>query len=319
MATRSHPSLASIGCLFLLLAGPGVINAAQQVSPSQKLFGHSVKNGPLPANTEVTTFEHNCTTAPCTITQIHVPSIYPPHGEDWKWTTGEISFYIDDDAEADPATATPTLSMTLLELAGEGSFTTATHPSDGSPYALGLMGKTATSGGVYSTMRIPFQRRLRTTIKADPTVKGQSVYWMIIRGIENYPVVLGDLTLPPTAKLSVYRTGPTPIEVLEMRTLANVSTGTAGAIVRVNFDASARSYTYVCAVVSQPQRDLRVASFCFNRDLSGKLHSLLPMYRVLCDRQVSGSMYAVLPRRCYGTSVSVEWSGRLFLVCVLLR
>ena len=41
----------------------------------------SVKNGPLPAHTEVTTFEHNCTTAPCTVTQIHVPSIYPGQGD----------------------------------------------------------------------------------------------------------------------------------------------------------------------------------------------------------------------------------------------
>lgn len=100
-----------------------------------------------------------------------------------------ISFYIDDDADEDRATATPTFSMTLLELAGEGSFTTAQNPQDGSPYSLALMGKTAVSGGVFSTMRIPFQRRLRTTIQADPSAKGQSVYWMIIRGMEAYPVV----------------------------------------------------------------------------------------------------------------------------------
>ena len=100
-----------------------------------------------------------------------------------------ISFYIDDDADADRASATPTFSMTLLELAGEGSFTTAQNPQDGSPYSLSLMGKTAVSGGVFSTMRIPFQRRLRTTIQSDPSSTGQSVYWMIIRGIEAYPVV----------------------------------------------------------------------------------------------------------------------------------
>ncbi len=41
------------------------------------------------------------------------------------------------------------------------------------------MGKTATSGGVYSTMRIPFQRRFRSTIQADPSVTGQSVYVVV--------------------------------------------------------------------------------------------------------------------------------------------
>ena len=99
--------------LALATVGFGVSNGSV-ISTKQKLFGHSVKNGPLPANTEVTTFEHNCTTAPCTITQIHVPSIYPPKGESWMWTTGIISFYIDDDADASLDAATPTFSMTCL-------------------------------------------------------------------------------------------------------------------------------------------------------------------------------------------------------------
>jgi hypothetical protein len=30
----------------------------------QQTFGHSIKNGKLPAHTEVTTFEHNCTRSP---------------------------------------------------------------------------------------------------------------------------------------------------------------------------------------------------------------------------------------------------------------
>lgn len=227
-------------CLFSV-----EVQSKSTIRPEQKLFGHSVKNGPLPAQTEVTTFEHNCTNAPCTITQIHVPSIYPPRGEDWKWATGVISFYIDDDADKDPLTATPTISMTLLELAGVGSFDTSQNPQDGSPYSLSLMGKTAKSGGVFSTMRVPFQRRFRSTIKADPTVKGQSVYWMIIRGVEAYPVVVGDLVLPSNAQLKVYRTGPTPIQSMELRTLANVSSGNAGALLRVNFDASGPNYAYL--------------------------------------------------------------------------
>ena len=108
-----------------------------------------------------------------------------------------------------------------------------------------MFGKTAVSGGVFSTMRIPFQRRLRTTIKASAKAQGQSVYWMIIRGIENYPVVLGDLILPSTAALNIYRTGPTPVQNLELLTLANVTSGSAGALVRVHFDASGPSYGYL--------------------------------------------------------------------------
>ena len=57
--------------------------------------------------------------------------------------------------------------------------------------------------------------------------------------------VLGDVTLPEDARLTVYRTGPTPIENLELRTLANVSSGNGGALLRVNFDASGPTYGYL--------------------------------------------------------------------------
>lgn len=53
------------------------------------------------------------------------------------------------------------------------------------------------------------------------------------------------MTLPDDARLTVYRTGPTPIENLELRTLANVSSGNGGALLRVNFDASGPTYGYL--------------------------------------------------------------------------
>ena len=34
------------------------------IQSNTKTFGHSIKNGPLPANEEVTTFEHHCQTPP---------------------------------------------------------------------------------------------------------------------------------------------------------------------------------------------------------------------------------------------------------------
>jgi len=44
---------------------------------TMKSFGHSIKNGHLVANTEITLLEHNCTTPPCTITQVHTPARPP--------------------------------------------------------------------------------------------------------------------------------------------------------------------------------------------------------------------------------------------------
>ena len=60
-----------------------VLQTVQAVIPfgKQWLFGHSIKNGHLPAGTEVVAFEHSCQAPPCIITQIHVPSIYAGHGD----------------------------------------------------------------------------------------------------------------------------------------------------------------------------------------------------------------------------------------------
>ena len=76
---------------------------------NQKVFGHSIKNGALPAQTEVTTFEHACGVPPCVVTQLHVPSIYPGHGDAWNWTQGVVSFYIDGET-------TPSLDLDGYEM-----------------------------------------------------------------------------------------------------------------------------------------------------------------------------------------------------------
>jgi hypothetical protein len=211
----------------------------------QKTFGHSVKNGALPANKEVTSFEHTCETAPCVITQIHVPSIYPPHGEAWDWTHGILRFYIDGEASA-------SVECSLAEIAGESvrfaqseSHSSTTAPDDGSPYGLALFGKTAKSGGVYSTVRIPFGKSVKVTIQSSTASKGQSIYWMIIRGLEAHAVAVGDLVLPKEARLKLYRFPVTTVKDKQFITLANISAGTAGALLQTNFAASGPSFGYL--------------------------------------------------------------------------
>ena len=84
----------------------------------QKSFGHAIKNGVLPPNTTVITFEHTCSVAPCVITHVNVPSIYPKGGDPWNWTQGLVSFFVDGEAE-------PSVALTLLELAAEGHWNLA--------------------------------------------------------------------------------------------------------------------------------------------------------------------------------------------------
>ena len=210
------------------------------LSPHATLFGHSIKNGPLPADTELTTFEHTCKVPPCVVTQLHVPSIYPPQGQPWNWQNGIIKIYTDGGES-------PSIVFTLGDLAALGSYGAigASAPQDGSPYGIGLFGKTAKSGGVYSTVRIPFQRSIRTTIQAPPGAKGQSTYWFIVRGIEATPVTLGDMVLPAEASLSIHRATNITLSNLEFVTLAEVPAGRAGALLLTQFDAAAANYGYL--------------------------------------------------------------------------
>ena len=224
--------------------GGGVEAALSSLPKGLKTFGHSVKNGPLPYGEEVTVFEHNCTTAPCAITQIHVPSIYPRGSDTWDWQNGRLFIYVDGE------TTTASVNVTLLELAwvGRRASVGRDKPSDarGLPWGVDLFGHTANSGGVYSTLRVPFGNSVRVTIRASPSYKHDAVFWCIVRGLEAYPVVLGDITLPASARLRVSRVEQRVLPHLGFVDLAAAPAGVSGALLGVKFDAhSAIKYGYL--------------------------------------------------------------------------
>lgn len=169
----------------VLLAAAIAAASAIPITPQMTSFGHAIKNGPLPAATELTTFQHTCGVPPCVVTQLHFPSIYPTGGGTWDWENGRFRAYIDNET-------TPSIDVSLLEIAFVGKLgAVGDSNADGSPFGIHLFGKTAKSGGVSSTVRIPFMSSLRTTIEAAPGVTTPSIFWFIIRGLEAYPVHLG--------------------------------------------------------------------------------------------------------------------------------
>ena len=56
--------------------------------------------------------------------------------------------------------------------------------SDGSPFGINQFGRTAKTGGIYSTTRIPFQTAIKTTIEASSACTKNSIFWFMIRGLE---------------------------------------------------------------------------------------------------------------------------------------
>jgi len=108
---------------------------------------------------------------------------------------------------------------------------------------LSLFGHTAKNGGVYTTVRVPFLKSLRVTVTAPTAAEHDSVFWMVIRGLEATPVTLGDFVLPETAKLQMARMDK-DLKDLEMIKIAEATSG-GGALLLTMFDADAGSYTYL--------------------------------------------------------------------------
>jgi hypothetical protein len=58
--------------------------------------------------------------------------------------------------------------------------------------------------------------------------------------VEALPIILGELQLPDTARLKVYRVANQSLAHLEMLTIAAAASGSSGAILGTKFDGTAR-------------------------------------------------------------------------------
>ncbi len=98
----------------------------------------------------------------------------------------------------------------------------------------------AADGGIYNTYRIPFSKSVKVTAEHP----NGGAFWYIIRGVDNYPIILGDLILPKDTRLYVYKNENKELTPLEFITLANI-TGTAGALFQVTIAAASTDYNYL--------------------------------------------------------------------------
>jgi len=197
----------------------------------QTLFGASVKNSELTLGKESTFFAHNCSLSPCTITQIHIPSIYSVDA----WNQGRLRIYVDNETKA-------SIDITLADLSFLGNLAVngTRTPYDKSPWGIDLFGHTAKNGGVYSTIRIPFSKAIRMTIQPQPPGKPKPVFWAVVRGIEGLPVIVGDFTLPDNARLNVQSTSlqAEPFQLFDIAKSKN-----PGILLGIQYDAECLNCT----------------------------------------------------------------------------
>ena len=226
-------------CAALALAARA---AAVPFGPSPKLFGSAVKNGPLPPfGTELDVFAHACGVPPCQVTQIHVPSIYASGGCPTDWEHGRLRVYVDNATE-------PTLDVRLLQLAFVGA--QAEYEPQAKSATLfsagGLFGKNAGSGGVFTTIRVPFGAYVRVTLEqAESCPTAQGTYWIIVRGVEALPLRVGELELPDAARLAVARIDNRTLQEFDFATLAAADASQDGLLFATYFEARSADPNYL--------------------------------------------------------------------------
>jgi hypothetical protein len=195
---------------------------------SMRSFGTAVKALQLSAGVEREVFSH----------------ALPPsasHGAlTQQWHAGHdnlalrVRVYVDGEATA-------SIDYPVGLAHGAGPSQVALPPSG--PWASALFGR-SNDGGWWNTFLIPFGTAVRVTLtNADPLT-----VWYMVRGVEEWPLAVGAVPLPPSARLALTRTQAT-VPAGSLVTWAAVD-GRAGLLRQVNLVVNSSDYRYQEGCVS---------------------------------------------------------------------
>lgn len=115
--------------------------------------------------------------------------------------------------------------------------------NDSAPWGTNRIGKTGHPSGVYNTYKIPFGKGVRVTALLGTQVREPQTFWWIVRGLTDYPVRLGGITLPTSARLKLHR-----LEKLALAPLQEVpilDTKSRGLLYAVTFEAQSENFNYL--------------------------------------------------------------------------
>lgn len=204
--------------LFGLLVG---IHCYVELSDDMKSFSHAQKNGHCIAGQEIAIFQRN-ESVPGVVTE--------------QWFTGEncfnnaslIRYYIDGDVA-------PSIEGYLYMMHGIGFY----NLTAATPWGTKWIGHLAAGGGLYNTMRVPYQKNILVTLQ--PIKSG--FFWFILRGMENYPVVIGDVQLPTNARLKLDKIDKKTYPSFQFVTLA--SSAKNALLFMVNVAGESKDFNYL--------------------------------------------------------------------------
>ena len=193
-----------------------------------KSFTSALKAAHITANKELLVYEN--TDGPGVVTEL--------------WFTGDfdentiLRIYVDDDY----TTNIPNIECRLYMCHNIGY--TKEQEQQYTPWSTKRVGHQAYNGGLYNTYQIPFSNKLKITLQQAK----DGNFWFMARGVLNYPLILGNLQLPSTARLRLFKNENKVLQPLEMLTLANI-TNTSGALLQIFMNAApspgSSGYNYI--------------------------------------------------------------------------
>lgn len=138
-----------------------------------------------------------------------------------------VNYYMD-------GSVTPTISVNLMTMHGMGYYNQTQKP-----WGTKRIGFLAENGGLYNTIRFPFQKSIRITF----LTKGDCIFWFIVRGVENYPIVIGDIQLPSNAQLVLHKHENLTLKPYELISFANSARN--GILFMVTLAAQSTDFNYL--------------------------------------------------------------------------
>ncbi|HXJ91690.1 MAG TPA: DUF2961 domain-containing protein [Terriglobia bacterium] len=156
-------------------------------------------------------------------------------GGDWPgYGDTRIRFYVDGEER-------PSIDMQLFAGHGIG------WDDPSAPWGSQRLGKTGQPSGLYNTYRLPFGKGVRVTGQLAKTVTRPQPFWWIFRGVENFPVQLGQVQLPDTARLRLQVREDVTLEPFQMH--AAGESAAAGALYQVMLAVQSKNFSYLEGMV----------------------------------------------------------------------
>jgi len=194
---------------------------ARAPAPAMRLFGTMGKEETIAPGEEKVLFARD---GAGTLTHMWFGGSWPGFADT------RIRIYVDGESQ-------PGIDMALFLGHGIG------WGNDSAPWGTNRIGKTGRPSGVYNTYRIPFGKGVKVTASLAPSVREKQPFWWIVRGLTDYPLRLGGIALPASARMKLHRLEKITTTPLQEVTI--LDTQARGLLYAVTFEAISENFNYL--------------------------------------------------------------------------